>query len=260
MKNLLLFSFLFIFGIVNAQQEVSEDDAFKEFLKKQKGIKFKEDVEKEQAEKIQTPNPTPTPVAPTTPIVTEKKNEMPKAESTKTNTSTQIEKPKTTTTAQPKKTAAATEKKEVEKTPVTNTTTTATKAAATEVINTTEKKVANETVAPSEVKTSNYTFKEINASYTLEGERKAGEMKLYIKLDDIDQYIQIQIERANGVGGYNTCKTIAIKPGEYKNGVIETSDKFPLSSKTDSYYRIKATPADGSVKMFPPKMIPAGVN
>lgn len=258
MKNFFLFSFLFIFGIVNAQQEMSEDDAFKEFLKKQKGIKFQEDVEKEQAEKIQ--NPTPTPVAPTTPIVTEKKNETPKVEPTKTSTPTQIEKPKTTTTALPKNTAAATEKIEVEKTPATKTTTNATKAAATEVINTTEKKAASETVVPSEVKTSNYTFKEINASYTLEGERKAGEMKLYIKLDDIDQYVQIQIERANGVGGYNTCKTITIKPGEYKNGVIETSDKFPLSSKTDSYYRIKATAADGSVKMFPPKMIPAGVN
>jgi hypothetical protein len=97
-----------------------------------------------------------------------------------------------------------------------------------------------------------HQFKEIKRGATLEAVRLGGIIKLYILVDDIEQYTQIQVERGNEFNEYSGVKVIEITKGKYKNNYIETEDRFPVSSQMDSKYRLKGINEEGTIKIFAP--------
>ena len=254
--------------VVKAQENtMSEDEAFKEFLKKQKGIKFKEDVEATPpaAPAVLPPAPPAAPPAPKAEVKVEKKEPTPVAQPKPVEAKKVEPAPAPKAAPAPPAPPKPVEAKKSEPAPAPKAAPAPPKPAEVKKAEPTPTPVAAKPVekkseavaAPAK---SAHVFKSFGTLYTLEGERKAGEMKLYIKLDDIQQYSQVLVERGTLGGGYAPCKVINLKPGEYPDGIIETEDKYPLSSRVDCSYRVKVVTTDGSTKTFPPVTIAAGVN
>jgi len=98
-----------------------------------------------------------------------------------------------------------------------------------------------------------HKFKEIRTGATLEAVREQNVVKLYILVDDIEQYSEILIERSDELQkNFSQCKEIEVEKGKYKNNYVELIDQYPLSSKMTNLYRIKAVTSEGIMKMFPP--------
>lgn len=265
MKKILL-SCNFLFVVMFAFSQENSDDAFKEFLRKSKGVQFKEDAEKK--EKVAEPIPIPAVIE-----KVEKKTEVithteVKAEPTKqTVVPKKAEEPKIIETKEIKKeTKIAEEKKPtqptVEKKVASESIVAEPKKAV--IVKTEEKEEAKTTVEKKiepakSIDETAHVFKDIKASYTLEGERKGNIVKIYIKLADIDNYLEVVLERASSESSnYTRCRTIPIEVGKYKNDIILTEDRFPLSTKVSSNYRITATTRDGVLKTFPPVTVLEG--
>jgi hypothetical protein len=98
-----------------------------------------------------------------------------------------------------------------------------------------------------------HTFITSHAGATLEAVRELGEVKLYMMVDDVEQYEKLYVERSDESQTYFTqIKPIDVTPGKYPDNYIEVIDKYPVSSKMTNLYRLKAVTADGITKMFAP--------
>lgn len=102
-------------------------------------------------------------------------------------------------------------------------------------------------------KTLPHKFKAINVGATLEAVRDQEVVKLYILIDDIEQYDQVLIERSDELGtNFSQCKLIIVERAKYSNNYVELIDKYPVSTKMATMYRIKTITPDGIIRMYPP--------
>jgi len=98
----------------------------------------------------------------------------------------------------------------------------------------------------------------LKTGVTLEAVRENGVVKIYMLVDDIEQFDEIQVERSNALGqNYSECKEIKVEKGKYKNNYLEAVDQYPLSYQMSNSYRIKSITDDGIVRMYPPVPIVA---
>ena len=102
-------------------------------------------------------------------------------------------------------------------------------------------------------KTLPHAFKHLNTVATLEAVRGQGFVKIYMLIDDVEQYEQVMIERSDEMGiNFGQCGFIEIVKGKYKNNYIEFTDRYPVSPKMQIQYRIKTIDAEGNMRMLPP--------
>jgi hypothetical protein len=98
-----------------------------------------------------------------------------------------------------------------------------------------------------------HKFKSIKTGATLEAVREQKVVKIYMLIDDIEQYDEVLVERGDELQpNYGQCKEIHIEKGKYKNNYIEITDQYPLSSKMSNTYRIKTITSEGIMRMYPP--------
>ena len=98
-----------------------------------------------------------------------------------------------------------------------------------------------------------HKFKELKTGTTLEVVREKTDVKIYMLIDDIDQYEQILVERSDEMQlNYSQCKVIEVTKGKYKNNYVELVDHYPLSPKMSNLYRIKTVTPDGIMRMYAP--------
>ena len=103
-----------------------------------------------------------------------------------------------------------------------------------------------------------HEFKNTEREVNFEIERKQGEVVLYFQSNSFSSYDEIVVERSGSDnGGFSVCKTIEVASSKIIGDYYRTSDRFPTTAQKDSYYRIKTVSKDGSVKMFPPILMPA---
>lgn len=77
-------------------------------------------------------------------------------------------------------------------------------------------------------------------------------VKVYVLVDDIEQYEQVLIERSDEFGiNFSQCKLINVEKGKYRNNYLELTDKYPVSTKMATMYRIKTITSDGIIRMYP---------
>ena len=108
-----------------------------------------------------------------------------------------------------------------------------------------------------------HKFKEIRTGATLEAVREQTVVKIYMLIDDIEQYSEILVERSDEQQqNYSQCKVITVEKGKYKNNYVAVTDQYPLSSKMSNLYRIKTVTSEGIMRMYPAVAImqPAEVN
>jgi hypothetical protein len=99
-----------------------------------------------------------------------------------------------------------------------------------------------------------HKFKELKTGATLEAVRDREVVKIYMLIDDIEQYDRIFVERGGDEmqNSYSQCKEIEIDKGKFKNNYVEVTDQYPLSTKMSNQYRIKTVTYEGIVRIFPP--------
>ena len=98
-----------------------------------------------------------------------------------------------------------------------------------------------------------HKFKAIKTGATLEVVREPTQVKIYMFIDDIEQYDQIMVERSDELQNtFSQCKVVQVVKGKYKNNYVELVDRYPVSSKMSNQYRIKTITADGIMRMYPP--------
>ena len=98
-----------------------------------------------------------------------------------------------------------------------------------------------------------HKFKELKTGTTLEVIREKTEVKIYMLVDDIEQYEEILVERSDEQQlNYSQCKVIKVIKGKYKNNYVELVDHYPLSPKMSHLYRIKTITPDGIMRMYAP--------
>ncbi len=101
-----------------------------------------------------------------------------------------------------------------------------------------------------------HKFKEIRTGSTIEAIRSQELVKIYVLVDDIEQYEQVLIERSDELGtNYGQCKLIMVKKGAYPLNYIEITDRYPVSSKMSNLYRIKTITSDNIVRTYAPVSI-----
>ncbi len=101
-------------------------------------------------------------------------------------------------------------------------------------------------------KTLPHDFKQIHLGATLEAVREQEAVKLYLLIDDIEQYQVVMVERSNEQGtNFSQCKVINIEKGKYPNNYVEAVDRYPVSTKMSILYRIKTITEEGIVRMYP---------
>ncbi len=104
----------------------------------------------------------------------------------------------------------------------------------------------------SDTKPGLHKFKDYNSSYALEAERKGPVVKLYLKMDDIEQYAEVILVRSQAeLGNFSDVRHITIIKGANKFEYVETEDRYPLPTKVGAAYKIRALTKDGAVRMFP---------
>ncbi len=98
-----------------------------------------------------------------------------------------------------------------------------------------------------------HKFKTINVGTTMEAIRVQEMVKVYVLIDDIEQYEQVLIERSDEFGtNFSQCKLINVEKGKYRNNYLELTDRYPVSTKMATMYRIKTITSDGIIRMYPP--------
>ena len=103
-----------------------------------------------------------------------------------------------------------------------------------------------------------HEFKSTEREINFDIERRQGEVVLHFQSTVFSSYDEIVVERSGSDnGGFSVCKTIGIAETKITGDYYRTSDKFPTTAQKDSYYRIKTVSKDGTVKMFPPILLPA---
>jgi hypothetical protein len=103
--------------------------------------------------------------------------------------------------------------------------------------------------APSE----KHEFKESYNDINFDIERKSGEVVLHFQSSLFKNYDEIIVERSSeNSGGYTACKVISLSEVKLDGDYYRTSDKFPVSAKMTTYYRIKTISKEGITKIFPP--------
>ena len=97
-----------------------------------------------------------------------------------------------------------------------------------------------------------HKFKSINVGATLEAVRVQETVKVYVLIDDIEQYEQVLIERSDEFGtNFAQCKLLHVESGKYRNNYLELTDRYPVSTKMATLYRIKTVTSDGIIRMYP---------
>jgi hypothetical protein len=98
-----------------------------------------------------------------------------------------------------------------------------------------------------------HKFKEIKLGATLDAVREHNTVRLYMVIDNIDQYDEISIERSDEhQQNFDQCKLIEVQKGKYKNNYLEAVDQYPLPPKMGNQYRIKTVTSEGITRMYPP--------
>jgi|GEM_PF-2886651 len=98
-----------------------------------------------------------------------------------------------------------------------------------------------------------HKFKELKTGVTLEVVREQKVVKIYMLIDDIEQYDEILVERSDEQQqNFSQCKEIKIEKGKYKNNYVELTDNYPLSSRMNNAYRVKTITSEGIMRMYPP--------
>lgn len=101
-----------------------------------------------------------------------------------------------------------------------------------------------------------HKFKDLKTGATLEVVREREVVKVYMLVDDVEQYDRIFVERGDEMqNNYSQCKAIEIDKGKFKNNYIEVTDQYPLPTKISNHYRIKTVTSEGIVRIFPPVAI-----
>lgn len=101
-----------------------------------------------------------------------------------------------------------------------------------------------------------HQFKTLKTAATLEAVREKDVVKVYLLVDDIEQYDQLLVERSDETQtNYSQCKVIQVEKGKYPNNYIEVVDRYPLSPKMSNLYRLKSIDKDGILRMYPPVSI-----
>jgi hypothetical protein len=102
-------------------------------------------------------------------------------------------------------------------------------------------------------KTLPHKFKQLHTGATLEAVREQRVVKIYMLIDDIEQYDQILVERGDQLqNNFGQCKVVQIEKGKYKNNYLEVVDNYPLPPKMSNIYRIKTVTSEGIMRMYPP--------
>lgn len=198
----------------NGKSDTESDSLFKVFLAKSKGIKFEEpkNTQKDTA-KADPINNTPKSAASVNKVV--------KAIPSKTDT---LKPAKAITTV--KKDSSISTKKD------------------TAIKPTTPQKL--------DTKPGLHKFKDYNNTYALEAERKGPVVKLYLKMDDIEQYAEIILVRSQAeLGNFSDVRHIPVIKGANKFEYVESEDRYPLPTKVGAAYKIRAITKDGAIRMFP---------
>lgn len=102
-----------------------------------------------------------------------------------------------------------------------------------------------------------YTFNN-PGEVAIELERGKTEITMHILLKDADQYEKVIIERsADVLNNYGQCKYMVIK-NEKEDGddYFKRTDRYPLPTHLDSYYRIVTVSKDGVKKTYPAVLLP----
>jgi hypothetical protein len=103
-----------------------------------------------------------------------------------------------------------------------------------------------------------HEFKNTEREVNFDIERKQGEVALYFQSNVFSSFDEIIVERSGSdMGNFSACKTIAITDAKIVGDQYKTTDRFPMTAQKDTYYRIKTIAKDGTVKMFPPVLLPA---
>lgn len=98
-----------------------------------------------------------------------------------------------------------------------------------------------------------HKFKELRTGATLEVVREQKVVKIYMLIDDIEQYDQVLVERSDELQkNYSQVRVIQIEKGKFKNNYVELVDNYPLSPKMSNLYRIKTVTAEGITRMYAP--------
>ncbi|MBL7801429.1 MAG: hypothetical protein JNL95_11950 [Chitinophagales bacterium] len=217
MKKAFFLTLLLIFRVgifaQNGKNDTESDSLFKAFLAKSKGIKF--DEPKTQ------PKDTAKVTVSATPKSTSPPNKDVKALSSKVDSPNRA-KPIATN----KSDSSLTSKKD------------------------TSAKVS--TTVKSDTKPGLHKFKDYNNTYALEAERKGPIVKLYLKMDDIEQYAEVILVRSQAeLGNFSDVRHIQVIKGANKFEYVETEDRYPLPTKVGAAYKIRAITKDGAIRMFP---------
>ncbi len=108
------------------------------------------------------------------------------------------------------------------------------------------------TTVKSDTKPGLHKFKDYNNTYALEAERKGPIVKLYLKVDDIEQYAEVILVRSQAeLGNFSDVRHIQVIKGANKFEYVETEDRYPLPTKVGAAYKIRAITKDGAIRMFP---------
>jgi hypothetical protein len=111
---------------------------------------------------------------------------------------------------------------------------------------------------PNPAPSDKHEFKNTDREINFDIERKQGEIALYFQSATFNQFDEILVERCGSDNGsYSVCKTIEVSQVKIVDNYYKTSDKYPLNSHRDCYYRIKTVAKDGSMKTFPPVLLAA---
>ena len=73
-----------------------------------------------------------------------------------------------------------------------------------------------------------HNFKELRTGVTMEAKRVGGVVKVYMLVDDIEQFEELQVERSDEFGtNFAQCKSVTIVKGKYRNNYVEVTDQYP---------------------------------
>jgi hypothetical protein len=102
-------------------------------------------------------------------------------------------------------------------------------------------------------KTIPHQFNALRSVATVEAVRGQGVVKIYMLVDDVEQYEQLIIERSDEMGvNFAQCGVVEVQKGKYKNNYVELIDRYPVSPKMMINYRLKTIDKEGNMRMLPP--------
>jgi hypothetical protein len=262
-KSLLvtLFTYIAVLCFAQTTTETESDSLFKAFLMKTKGVKFEEQKAQNKDSAVVSPSAISKKVAPSKNVVKDSPAKVDTLNRGKTvipnKRDTVVNAKKDTAKVAPSKNVVKDSPAKVDtlnrgKAVILNkrdTVVNAKKDTATKVV---PIPVVSSTPAKADVKPGLHKFKEYNNNYTLEAERKGTVVKLYLRMDDIEQYAEVILVRSQAeLGNFTDVKHIPIIQGANKFEYVETEDRYPLPTKVGAAYKIRAITKDGAIRMFP---------